>query len=85
MRRKTNPSKGLVVERKGKRMSYIRTKKWLIARQTLEDLIAAHLYAMSAVNDDDDITKIDFEVKVDHDFPDLVPIKVTLKRREGGS
>lgn len=66
-------------------MSYIRTKKWLIARQTLEDIIAHHLYAISAVNDDDDIERIEFKVEVDRDFPNLVPITVTLKRKENGS
>ncbi len=61
-------------------MSYLRVKQWQITRKTLEDIIAAHLYATSIVNDNDEVSKI--EILWEKEIMGMIPIDVTLKRED---
>jgi len=55
-----------------------RTIEAAIPYQTLEDLISAHLYAISYVNNDEDITSVEFPKTIDRSSP--VAIKFTIKK-----
>lgn len=50
-----------------------------IPRSVLEDLVAAHLYAISYVNDDEDILSIDFPMVIP--AKGAVAITFTLKKK----
>ena len=58
-----------------------RTIRLAISADTVRDLIASHLYAMTVVNDNEDVIKLKFNPEALDNFT-IIPLEVTIEKRE---